>query len=124
MPKLAPPSTDTATAADQVERNQLIELAQAGRVYEFVDQSYRYLSHTQADPEIVLLTLQGLVRLGLGGPARELLQARGDLQGAVDIQELRQSVVPIATGRVPWNRFDEQSHRNITTSDALQVLRF
>ncbi len=114
MPKLAPPSTDTATAADRDERNQLIELAQAGRVYEFLDQSYRYLSHTQSDPEIVLLTLQGLVRLGLGGPARELLQARGDLQGEVDVQELRQSVVPIATGRVPWSRFDEQAQRNIT----------
>lgn len=114
MPKLAPPSTDTATAADKDERSRLIELAQGGRLYEFLDQSYRYLSHTQADPELVLLTLQGLVRLGLGGPARELLQSRNDLEGAVDVQELRQSVVPIGTGRVPWKRFDEQAKRNIT----------
>ncbi len=64
VPKLSPPSADTATAAVEDARSRLLALAQGGRVYELLDQSYRYLRHADADPELVLLTRQGLVRLG------------------------------------------------------------
>ena len=45
MPKLSPPSAATATAAVQDARSRRLELARGGRVYEFLDQSYRYLPH-------------------------------------------------------------------------------
>ncbi|MEE8154967.1 MAG: hypothetical protein V3T53_08465 [Phycisphaerales bacterium] len=39
-------------------------MAQGGRVYEFLDQRYQYLRHTDADPQHVLLTRPGVVWLG------------------------------------------------------------
>lgn len=62
VPNLSPPSADTAAVIDA--RSRLHELAQGGRVYEFLDQCYRDLRHVDADPLRLLLTLPGVVRLG------------------------------------------------------------
>ena len=70
MPKLSPFSTDAATAADRDTRSRLVLLAQAGQVYQCLDQSYGYFRHAEVDPEPVLLTLQGLVRPWLRRPRR------------------------------------------------------
>ena len=71
MPKLSPPSAaDTATAGVQEARSRRLALAQGHHVYEFLDQFYGYLPRADADPELVLLTRQGPVRLGLRRPRR------------------------------------------------------
>ena len=81
MTKLSPPSAATATTADKSPRSRLLELAQGHHVYEFLDQSYGYLPHADADPELVLLTRQGLARLGLRRPRRTDHRHRSFLRG-------------------------------------------
>lgn len=109
MPKLALPSADTATAAVLDARSRLLQLAQDSHVYESLDRPYGYLRHADADPELVLLTLQGLVRLRLRRPRRTDQRQRSFLcpphpdEGSIPAHLLRaireeREVIGAATG--------------------------
>jgi hypothetical protein len=85
------------------QRKAILSLAADGKTYASLDLAYRYLPLVQRDPQVVVLMLKQLLRLGLGGPARELLDLRHDLEGAeAELRQLRQIVAAAPTGRVPW----------------------
>ncbi|MHC4416711.1 MAG: glycosyltransferase family protein [Planctomycetota bacterium] len=103
-----------ATRADG--RNALLALRQSGERYRFLDLGYRYLAAVDDDPQVTLEVLKALVELGLGGPARELLQQRRDLaEAGIDPAELQKSVASIPTGRVPWDELREQFEANLAS---------
>ena len=58
------------------------------------------------------------MKLGLGGPARELLQVRTDLEPDVDVAGLRKSLTSVPIGRVPWDRFCGQFEAEAEVADA------
>lgn len=104
---------EAKTAPESDERLRLAALSKSGLDFQFLDAAYRYLHETPSDPQIVLLTLQALVKVGLGVPARELLQTRKDLEGHVDVVELRKSLVPVPTGRVGMQELEETFKKNL-----------
>ncbi len=111
MPQLAS-SSDPRTGTAAADRNLLIALGRSGEPYRFLDQAFAYLGRVESDPAVVLLALEALVKLGLGGPARELLQVRKDLESEVDVDGLRKSLASVPIGRVPWERFSGQFEMN------------
>ena len=111
MPQLAS-SRDPTTGAAGDDRNLLIALGRSDQPYRFLDQAFAYLGRVESDPAVVLLALEALVKLGLGGPARELLQVRTDLEPEVDVDGLRKSLTSVPIGRVPWERFCGQFEAN------------
>ncbi len=82
-------------------RRDLLALRAAGDTYRFLDLGWRYLSAVDDDATIALEVLKGLVKVGLGGPARELIEARLDL-AAIAGTELRAGLANLPSGRVPW----------------------
>jgi len=101
----------SSTLADG--RATLMDLFADGRRDEFVDVGYRFLARIDDDPEIALLVLKSLVEAGLGGPARELLQYRGDLAvSESQIAELRKAVALVPIPRVPWESLERQYEAN------------
>ena len=111
MPQLVSSSDPTTnTAAD--DRHLLIALGRTDQHYRFLDQAFQYLGRVESDPEVVLLALAALAKLGLGGPARELIQVRKDLEPDVDVDGLRKSLTSVPIGRVPWDRFSDQFEAN------------
>ncbi len=101
----------SSTLADG--RATLMDLFADGRRDEFVDVGYRFLARIDDDPEIALLVLKSLVEAGLGGPARELLQYRGDLAvRESQIAELRKAVALVPILRVPWESLERQYEAN------------
>ncbi len=85
------------------ERSVLLALRQRGERYRFLDRGYRYLSVVDMDPPVTLEVLKALVEIGLGQPARELLDHRRDLATAgLDLAGLRKAVALIPTGLVDW----------------------
>lgn len=104
---------ESKVAPESDERLRLAALSKSGHDFQFLDAAYRYLHKTPTDPQIVLLTLQALVKVGLGVPARELLQTRKDLEGQVDIAQLRKSLVSIPSGRVSLTDLDENFKSNL-----------
>lgn len=111
MPQLASSSDPTTSTAGD-DRNLLIALGRSDQSYRFLDQAFAYLGRVESDPEVVLLTVSALVKLGLGGPARELLQVRKDLESEVDVDGLRKSLTSVPIGRVPWDRLSGQFEAN------------
>jgi len=102
---------------------RLADLYAAGQTYPFVQQAHRVLACVPEAPELARLTLRALVELGLGGPARELLQLRRDLTGAsgatragadaegagladADLAELHAAITSLPNGRVAWTELD------------------
>ncbi len=101
---------------DDGGRHSLIALSRSGRHCAFLSRAYPYLEQVAQDPEIALLALQSLVALGLGGPARELLDARAEFTENADLLQLRRSLAGLPTGRVAWTEFTavfEQNWRTI-----------
>ena len=111
MPQLASSSDPTTGTADD-DRNLLIALGRSDQPYRFLDQAFKYLGRVKSDPAVVLLAVSALVKLGLGGPARELLQVRKDLETEVDVDGLRKSLTSVPIGRVPWDRLSGQFEAN------------
>ncbi len=111
MPQLASSSDPTTSTAGD-DRNLLIALGRSDQPYRFLDQAFVYLGRVESDPAVVLLAVSALVKLGLGGPARELLQVRKDLEPEVDVDGLRKSLTSVPIGRVPWDRFCGQFEAN------------
>jgi hypothetical protein len=82
---------------------QLEQLYTRGRTHELIYHTHQILSQHQAAPQIVKLTLQALVDAGLGGPARELIQLRGDLPlHEQDVAKLVEQVDSLPHGRCRW----------------------
>jgi hypothetical protein len=94
------PRATAVTAAEA--RSQLLDHRRAGRRDAFVDLAYRYLAGVPQDPPIVLELLRALVELGLGGPARELLDTRPDVAMAGDAAALRRALEDLPDAAVPW----------------------
>ena len=104
----------SAVAAPPDDRSALLALRHAGERYRFLDLAYRYLAAIDVDPQMTLEVLKALVEIGLGGPARELLNQRRDLASAgIDPDELRKSLSSVPTGRVPWEELHDQFEANL-----------
>lgn len=83
------------------QREEILDLARDGASYRSLDRGFRYLACVRGDGEVALALLRQLVQLGLGGPARELLDQRADLDPATgEAIELRRIVAAGPTGRV------------------------
>lgn len=77
-----------------------------------LDMGWRYLAGVPSDSEIAEVVLRGLLDVGLGGVARELLQARKDLdRRAVEKWQVEISGVP--AGRVSWADLKETYRANL-----------
>jgi len=96
--------------------NQLAQLYANGRYFEFLQQSHRALAEPQVSPSLTEVTLDGLVRLGLGGCARELIQSpqASRLDGA-RASGLVESLQALPDGRLTWERLAATWRRNIQT---------
>ncbi|MCK4660155.1 MAG: hypothetical protein KAV82_11590 [Phycisphaerae bacterium] len=95
--------------------DQLTELYRSGRRYRVVEQAHRVLPSIPVAPRLAELTLQTLLELKLGGPARELLQLRSDLGQVADQHpKLKQAVDGTPNGRVQWAQCADVLRRNIT----------
>ena len=103
------------SAQENPIRRELAARWQRGLRYAFLDGAFRYLAECESDPQIVLLAIRGLCELGLGGPARELIDQRNDLasdDASIDVEALRRSVSALPSGRAPWERRREIFDRN------------
>ncbi len=93
---------------------QLHRIHAAGRKFFFVEQAHRVLRQVPRAPKLASLTLETLVELGLGGPARELVQIRRDLSGATpDLAGLESTIGSLPNGRVPWSERREVYECNL-----------
>jgi len=94
---------------------QLRRLYESQRRYRFIEQAHRVLSVTQTASELSRLTFRALAELGLGGPARELLQLRHDLStNEQERAELQSSVAGWPNGRIGWAQCEDTFGRNVT----------
>ncbi|MHC4064989.1 MAG: glycosyltransferase family protein [Planctomycetota bacterium] len=94
---------------------QLRRLYESQRRYRFIEQAHRVLSATSTAPELAQLTLRALVELGFGGPARELLQLRGDVCSDERQRiELQSSVASLPNGRVAWSSCADTFRQNVS----------
>ncbi len=89
-------TVDEVTAA-------LLRLCESGHRFRFIDQAHRVLTQVDAAPQLSMQAFRVLVELGLGGPARELLDARTDLGDAATREHLRTAIEALADGDVSWN---------------------
>ena len=81
----------------------LLRLYESGRRFRFLDQSYRVLAQVSFAPQLALQTFRALVELGLGGPARELLDARTDLGDEDTRGRFRSAIQELADGNICWS---------------------
>ncbi len=93
-------------------RRDLLALRAAGDTYRFLDVGWRYLSAIDDDAPLALEVLKGMVKLGLGGPARELIETRRDL-AAIAGAELRAGLAALPSGRVPWETLERTWRANL-----------
>lgn len=86
---------------DLAEFTQILdELSAKGRYFQVVERAQVALSQFSHAPAVVRLVLHALVKLELGGPARELMQIRGDWS----VSEFDSACVSsLPNGRVPWS---------------------
>lgn len=92
----------------------LFALALAGHDYAFLHASYPLIASGQATSDLIMLMIRSLVKLGLGGPARELLQYARQCELTIDYEAVRAMLVPLPIGRVPWQELQAtyESNRN------------
>jgi hypothetical protein len=83
-------------------RRHLLALRAAGETYRFLDAGWRYLAVVADDAPIALEVLRGLVTIGLGGPAQELLDALPEL-GRIAGDELPGKLRLLPSGRIAWD---------------------
>ncbi len=91
---------------------QLGQVYARGDRYGVIEQGHRALAEVPHAPELVALVLRALVDVGLGGPARELLQLRRDLDGVPGGDGLQSAVATLGHGRVRWNDRAEVFRKN------------
>ncbi len=93
---------------------ELQQLCASRRWCEFIIRAHRALTAAPHAPDLALLTLRTLVECGLGGPARELLQLRRDLDlSPADRAALRSSLSAVPDGRVTWAELEDMFRKNL-----------
>lgn len=93
---------------------QLRQLYDAGQTFRFVEQAYQVLRQAPQAGELASLTLRALVELGFGGPARELLQSRYDLDAEDSkVAALKEQVRSLPNGRVQWSQYADVFRKNV-----------
>jgi len=99
------------SATDSI--TQLRGLLEGGRRFEFLVHAQKALARSPGDMHLALGMLGALVEMGLGGPAREVLQLYPALAGAGgEGAKLLQAVHAAPHGRVPWTGLEDTLHRN------------
>lgn len=87
----------------QQPRQALLAAAAAGKTYEFLRGALRSLKHTPDDDELRLLAVSNLSRVGLFGPALELLDDRPALLAtAPELARAADTFRRQPSGRVAW----------------------
>ena len=87
---------------------------EAGQRYSFIEQGYRVLAAVPQAPELSWLMVRALAELGMGGPLRELLESRGDLQTDPEqYQELQSKIRVLPEGKVDLAARAEVYRRNV-----------
>jgi len=102
--------------------DQVVAAYQSGRTYHAVQQAHQALSQISAAPRLSEFALRALLELGLGGPARELLQLRPDLASITKQKEpralaradLEVMLRETPNGRVRWEDCADAFRRNVT----------
>ena len=93
--------------------DDLLRLYHSGQTHTFLQQAHRALAAEPNAPDLAWLTLRTLVESGLGGPARELIEMRDDLQAAeADLGEVETIVSALPSGRVSWSGRRDVYERN------------
>jgi hypothetical protein len=92
--------------------DQLERLYAAGRTYEFIAQAHKALANLSPAPRLAALTLRALTELGLGGPARELIQLRPELKQDPEAVEYVGVLDNLANGRIAWSAYQATYRRN------------
>ncbi len=96
----------------QQARHQVLTLQRQGEVYAMLDMGWRYLAGVPSDSESAEVVLRGLLDVGLGGVARELLQARKDLDRQV-VEKWQVEISGVSAGRVSWADLKETYRANL-----------
>lgn len=109
--QVSPPSQDSGG---------LLALAQQKRHYELLAAGYPLVESHAADAGLIMLMIRSLVALGLGGPARELLQHARQRKLDIDFDAVRAMLVPLPIGRVPWSELADQFEANCAALRAAQ----
>lgn len=106
----------SVTLALEKLTDQLACLRESGQECRFVEQAHRVLAQVPYAPELAAMTLRSLAKLNLGGPARELIQIRRDLNVTDhDSGDLADALRGLSNGRVPWHQCEDVFTRNVTT---------
>ncbi len=93
---------------------QLAGMFQAGRHFQFLRESHDLLNKLPHAPDIAALSVQALVKLGYGGPARELIQARADIGGPIGQRgQLNDSLQTLPNGRIAWNALNQNYDKSL-----------
>lgn len=113
---------DAAEAHDfaTMQAGGVYALALAGRDHECLDLGYRLLQTREPDGDLIVLMIRAMVRLGLGGPARELLQFARQRGVDLDVDALRAMLVSLPIGRMPWSACAPRFEANISALLAVQ----
>ena len=94
--------------------NAFQQLYDAGQFHASIQQAHRTLAAQPHAPDLARLTLRLLVEQGLGGPARELLQLRTDLdRDDPAIRTCRDRLPNLPNGRVAWRKQSSLLERNL-----------
>lgn len=94
-------------------RQQVVQAARQGP-YLFLQAALPYLDRTPDDLEIRLLALSNLSRLGLVGPALELIENRQEaLAGSPELQEAVRVLKRQPAGHVPWETLESTFAANL-----------
>ena len=97
---------------NQQARDLILTLREQSGVSAMLAAGWHYLAAVPDDPEIAELVLEALLEVGLGGVARELLQARRDLSPQ-SVETWRQRVGEAPSGRVSWAPFKNTYRSNL-----------
>lgn len=100
---------------------QLALLHDAGKRFQFVERAQRVLAQVDDAPELTGRTIRALTELGLGGPARELLQVRRDVPaGSPERADFDDALKNLPNGRIAWSRYKDTFNQNL---EVLKPLR-
>lgn len=98
------------------DRAELLRRLESNDPYGFLDRVVRYLDQSPVDHSLRLAAVREYVRLGLGGPANELLidvDAGDDRRVATALEALRGEMAAVPVGRIAWSAFRNQFEANL-----------
>ncbi len=94
-------------------RDQLRQLLATGKTDEFINRALPYVNQISDDPEIRLLLAQEHLRIGLLGPAADLLGAEG-VDWSDEVISLRKKLAALSTGLKTWDSLSAIYESNLT----------